>query len=159
MLFNEVQITGERKSSNRYSHVKMRDDTYGLKYLFSHCKSLRLINIEFKGCYPDTRVNIDCSSNLTNLVIKNSLICEPILFLNHHNCKLKSVKLADSDLEILDYRVFRNVQTLKLAGNNTCIIEKIKSRTLSQLYVKQDHTQLYLTKLTPYVPKLEFLKI
>ena len=62
-------------------------------------------------------------------------------------------------MKILDYKVFTNVQTLEVAGNNTWIVEKVRSRALRELYIKPDHTQLYLTKLNPFTPKLEFLQI
>ena len=159
MLFNEVHFAGGRKSPSRNQHSGMRSDAYGLKYLFSRSKSLRLTNVEFKSCYPDARVIIECNPNLSNLAIENSLICEPIQFLNPYNSRLKSARITDSDLEILDYKVFTNVQTLEVAGNNTWIIEKVRGRALRELYIKPDHTQLYLTKLNPFTPKLEFLQI
>ena len=123
MVFNEVHIIGERKKQMRSKAI--RGDAYGLKYLFSHSKTLRMMNIEFKSCYPDARVIIECNPNLSTLIIENSLICEPIQFLNPFNSRLKTVRITDCDIEIIDYKVFTNVETLEVAGNNTWMVEKV----------------------------------
>ena len=158
MHFNEVQIVGERKSPSRNNYYSwMRGDTYGLKYLFSQSKSLRLTNIEFKSCYPDARLIVEC--NLDNLIFENTLICEPIQFLNAKHCRLKTARITDSDLEILDYSVFSNLETMDISGNNTWMVEKMRGKALRKLFIKPEHSQMYLTRLNPNTPKLEFLHI
>ena len=97
-----------------------------------------MTNVEFKNCYPDARVIVEC--NLANLIIENSLICEPIQFLSPNTCKLKTAEITDSDMEILDYKAFSNVQTLKVAGSNSWIVDKVRSRALKEIYIKSDHT-------------------
>ena len=88
MNYKDVQIIGRRKKPSRSDQPGIRGDTYGLKYFFAQSQSLQLTDIEFKSCYPDARVIVDC--NLSNLIIENSLICEPIQFLNASHCNLKS---------------------------------------------------------------------
>ena len=138
LQYKDVQIIGQRKKPSRSDYPGIRGDTYGLKYLFSQSQSLRLTNIEFKSCYPDARVVVEC--NLSNLIIENSLICEPVQFLNPDLCKLKKARITDSDLEILDYSAFSNIETMELAGNNTWMVEKVRSNKVKELYIKPEHT-------------------
>ena len=68
------------------------------------------------------------------------MICEPIEFVNADHCKLKSARITEADIEILDYSAFSNIETMELAGNNTWMIEKVQSRSVKQLVIKPEHT-------------------
>ena len=75
------------------------------------------------------------------------------------HCKLKTAQITDSDLEILDYSIFSNVETMEVSGNNTWIVEKMRSKAIKKMLIRPDHAQVYLTKLNPNTPRLDFLHI